>query len=140
MKRNIIFTYTLCDAWFHRIRRITVCASEKNNIICLDEDKKCKYTIPKEDIIKIKEIVKKYYCIFDSEDFMVEFSPVLDGTINEFIFKNGIKKCGMFAYNLWYYENNYDEAPNAALLLAAFNSIAEILISNGVDSKYLGLK
>jgi len=135
-----IFSYALCDAWGNWIRKIAVYDRVLENVLCSDDEFEIKYTLPESEIKKIYEIIIGFPFLISEQKILIEEHMVIDGTINAFSFNAGDKEFKVRAFNLWYYENNSDKAPNAAVLLSAFKNISDVLIENGVDLRFLKLE
>ena len=73
-----------------------------------------------------------------------EHALCIDGVINKFMFQLDVLTNDLTAYNLWAFEDpnrkSFDgKREKADAVLKVFNEIKEVLLNNGVNSKYLDL-
>ncbi len=106
-----------------------------NNVVINDE----KYTIPIDDIKKIKELLNEPELY---KKHKILHSPVLDGTIHNISFI-GDKKIKIECNNLWYWveedsfneckEDNKEDIKYTKLVVDTINTIQDILYENNID-------
>ena len=146
-----IFGYLLSNDWSFPLISLNVYDLAEENVKCLvwyatqapeDLALSRKYTLDKNAIDQIKDIIGKNKTVFDIDE--VEFPCVLDGFSNEFFFRDGNKSISLEASNISFLDEGdttiYDGEPvNAKLLLKMFSEIKDILTANGVDERYLSL-
>lgn len=138
---DIIFSHFLSDAWGFPILKITVYDSDTENVICCDSNNSKKiYTVSKETIKSICDIIDRHSEILEYDSKDIEFPSVLDGFTSYFIFSDKIKKNEFYVFNIWAFKEDYSKAVKAKNILKVFDSIAEILIKNGIDEYYLQLE
>ena len=80
--------------------------------------------------------------LFDIHE--TEHALCIDGVINKFMFQLDVLTNDLTAYNLWAFEDpnrkSFDgKREKADAVLKVFNEIKEVLLNNGVNSKYLDL-
>lgn len=144
-----IFECKLYDAWGIPYNAITVYDREKDNVECqvfctsktpLQDAEIIMHTLNQSVIRQITDVISDNPEVFKIED--VEPSPVLDGCMNEFYFRNGTKNQKIMTCNIWYFlkeqrRGDEEEPANAKLILKVYGRIKDILVKHGVDEKYL---
>lgn len=105
---------------------VLIIDSKKDNVILNPESEFCfKFSIPYEDIQRIKNIIKENPYILKMKDVpMPEY--ILDGTYNEFIIWDERKFNYIETWNLGKWDDNCSSR-NVKNLIKIFNKIAEIL-------------
>ena len=104
------------------IFEIIVTDAEKNNTTTTFHDKKYQHTLPKEDLEKIKEIIKNTPELFDIPESL-EPNDVLDGSEYSFTFSDGEKTNSFSGFNIL----DYGRKPrkNATLALRTARTIKD---------------
>ncbi len=138
---NLIFSYKLDDAWSYPISGITVYDTNVDNVVCYTdhESVKSKYTIPKESIRAICEVVEKNREILELKDEDIERVLVIDGTSNIFLFSDGNRQNTLQANNMWAFQDKGPCSEKAQIVISVFENISAILQKDGVDQCYLTL-
>ena len=95
--KNILFKYTLYDAWWQKYSSIEILDKPDNNVILVKNDEKTIISVNKEFIEKIKDTIKKFNKLKEVE--CCDFPPILDGCINRFEVKINNKIHEITAYN-----------------------------------------
>ena len=136
---EVVFSYSLQNAWGIGIS--TICIYDSGKVVCTYENSRLIYKISDNIVNQIYGIINRFPELMqDYGAFDISYPYVLDGFINVFVFNNG-KKCNtIMAFNLDCFKDN-DSVKNktADILLLVFDEIAELLIKNGVDKKYISL-
>ncbi len=154
-----IFRYELADAWGYTISEVTV--NEKDDfgeIICFffditsgDERGYAKETdsyttkIKLSSVERIKNIIMKNQEALEVDSLESPF--VMDGVINrfEFIMGDGTTK-EIGGFNLWAFNRKDrksikgEEPIKAKRVLSIYKEISNVLMSHGVNKKYLSLE
>ena len=125
---QMIFKYTLYDAWYKMYLSLQVLDKKKNNLICMEGENKIISTINDNLIKEIKNIINSYNKL--SEIKCTDFAPILDGSWNvfEIAFDNKIYK--IKGDNLWWFlddeniesfKKNKDYYPSKSILILQFH-------------------
>lgn len=122
----IIFEYKVSPAWLtpdmdKKMSYVRITDDSKDNVTTYFFGKKYHYTISKEDIGKIKEIISGYPELFSIKE--LEPNSVLDGNEYCFTFSNGKKSNSFTGYNIL----DYGSSPrkNATMAIRAARHIKE---------------
>jgi len=148
---DTIFEYKLNNAWDFPLMSLSIHDSAEDNVKCIvwyatnapeDLPINSNYTLEISAIEEIKEIIRSNPSLFEIEE--VESPWVLDGFINEFQFSNGKMTVEIKAYNLSAFRKNPltidgNKPVNAKLLIKVYDRIKKILVSHGVDKRYMRL-
>lgn len=125
-KDNVLFRYTLSDAWHIPVQTIIVINKEKDNCLYCDEDSEVKYiSIEKNIIEKLFSIIDKNNGLFKIKN--IEEPLVLDGCINDLYFSNLKSNKKIVTSNLWAYVDDENAPENAKLVINVFNEISDLL-------------
>lgn len=148
---ELIFKYELYDAWGTPIHGISVYDRDMDNVITtywgLSMFSKYApsaktYTLKRDGLNRIMNAMACNIELFDIHE--TEHALCIDGVINKFMFQLDVLTNDLTAYNLWAFEDPDRKSidgtrEKADAVLKVFNEIKEVLLNNGVNSKYLDL-
>lgn len=144
-KKFVTFGYEMKDGWGRIIRGLYVFDQEENNVVCTFpcHSRFCKdmnpliqiLTIKEHELLKIKRIIRNRSEVFDIVN--IEFPAILDGVENWFRFSVDGEAVDLSASNIYAYREY--KSVNAKKVIALFDEIADVLMTAGVDEKYLHL-
>lgn len=129
------FAYALKDARDPHTY-IVVADLEADNIYARTAEEQHYFTIPRESVDKVKDIV-----LANPQLFTMEALEDFEGDIETesiFYFSDGKQQVEIHGMNMTKYQN-LDEAPNAKYILGIFEEIKAILLDAGIDESYLKL-
>ena len=124
---DVILSYTLNDAWLQFIDGFMIIDKKENNIILNDRQNSdsIRFTIPYDDIKKVKDIIKNNNELFNIKD--IPMPPVLDGTEHEFYFSTKSNMISLETWNLWYWVKEKELPKEVKIILSAVNEINNVL-------------
>lgn len=136
---EVVFSYSLQNAWFNAIS--SLCVYNSGKVVCTHENSKVVYQISADIVNQIYGIISRFpELMHNYEIFDIAYPYVLDGFSNSFVFNDGKKINNITALNLKYFKNNnVVKNEKADVLLIVFEEIAELLMKNGIDKEYISL-
>lgn len=124
---DVILSYTLNNAWGRFIDGFMIADKKEYNIVLNGPfaTENMKFTIPYEEIKKIKDILNKNNSVFNIKD--IPMPSVLDGTEHEFYFASKKNIISFEAFNLWYWLEEDDVPKDVKVILSVVKEINKIL-------------
>lgn len=130
-KENVLFYYSLKDAWNCSIQNILLVNKDVDNLFYVGEENEInKVTISKEDLNKVVDIISNSG-ILKIKKFKEPF--VFDGYFNDFYFSNLEYSNEIGTSNLSYYIDDDNAPKEAKLLISLFYEIASILKKYNIE-------
>lgn len=128
-KANVIFSYSLKDAWYKDLASIVIIDEKENNILVSNNflEEFFIQTISDDDITKIKDIINNEELL--NIDVLPP-TPVWDGTFHVFNIGN---KYNIRTNNLWYWLKEENVEKQVKILLSVVNDINNILQKYSLD-------
>ncbi len=141
VKKKLVFSYGVSDAWFLPYYKIEVYDIDNNNVKCYDyrNKKSERYSILRTDISRIIDIVDKNNQTLMSPDFHLEPNGTYDGFMHDIFLTDRENIFGIGCDNLasyLRYSELKEKSPNAMQLIRLLEEIFSLLDKSGIDRKY----
>ena len=149
---NKWFEYGLYDAFYRPLASVTILNTNRNLILYgTYKDRRFErrelglnsihsVRVSDNTIKQIATVLKKNNGVFELNK--LESAPdmiVIDGYLHRFYFSDGDKKVELTGDNLKYCEGEYQQCPNAALVIDVLRAIGNVLIPEGIDADCFAL-
>lgn len=118
------------------ISYIVVADLEEENVFGRTPDQREYFTIPREKVEAIKDVVVANEALFSFGG--IEDLKEREATESIFYFSDGIRSVEIHGLNMDHY-TDFTNYPNAKYVVEIFNEIKQILLDEGIDPKYLQL-
>ena len=140
---NVCFNYELSDAWFRPVSSITILTGSENIVTFEVFGEEPVYYRPvqvpagslKISDQTIKQILEALQDRRLADLGEMEHVSVLDGYSNVFYINNGIQKVNVHGDNMFCCAGDYQQYPNANILIDILENVASVLVPLGVDRR-----
>lgn len=125
---DVILSYTLSGALMEFENTLMIINKKENNIIVNDKlvDDSIRFTIPYDDIKRIKNIIKNNDKLFNIKG--IPIPPVLDGSMHEFYLSTKNNIISLVTWNLWYWLEEEEMPKEVKIIISIINEINKILM------------